>query len=173
MLSRKSFEKCRKNGEKRILRIQGNLVVPFSEKTAFLSLAERRGKSSSAVVEIVVCFVLLNFRRLFDCNQFQPFSQSNREGVSSSLTNAKNHTFLSFFLEFHQLLRTSRFQISFHISPFQQSSNQKEETKQNKFKTFFANAVEISIISTNLIKITLSQITIQKEWRLVSFCENW
>ena len=38
------------------------------EKTAFLSLAERRRKSSSAVVEIVVCFVLLNFRCLFDCN---------------------------------------------------------------------------------------------------------
>ena len=111
-------------------------------------------------------------RCLFDCNQFQPFSQSNREGVSSSLTNAKNHTFLSFFLEFHKLLLTSRFQTSFHISPFQQFSNKKEETKQNKFKTFFANAVEISIISTNLIKITLSQITIQKEWRLVSFCEN-
>ena len=106
--------------------------------------------------------------------QFQPFSQSNREGVSSSLTNAKNRTFLSFFLEFHQLLRTSRFQISFHISRFQQSPNQKERRKQNKFKTCFANAVEISIISTNLIKITLSQITIQKEkeWRLVSFCEN-
>ena len=68
------------------------------EKTAFLSLAERRRKSSSAVVEIVVCFVLLNFRCLFDCNQFQPFSQSNREGVSSSLTNAKNHTFLSFHI---------------------------------------------------------------------------
>ena len=111
-------------------------------------------------------------RCLFDCNQFQPFSQSNREGVSSSLTNAKNHTFLSFFLEFHQLLRTSRFQTSFHISRFQQSSNQKEERKQNKFKTCFANAVEISIISTNLIKITFSQITIQKEWRLFSFCEN-
>ena len=37
-------------------------------------------------------------RCLFDCNQFQPFSQSNREGVSSSLTSAKNHTFHSFFL---------------------------------------------------------------------------
>ena len=100
------------------------------DKIAFLSLAERRRKSSSAVVEIVVCFVLLNFRCLFDCNQFQPFSQSNREGVSSSLTNAKNHTFLPFFLEFHQLLRTSRFQTSFHISPFQQSSNQKEERRK-------------------------------------------
>ena len=66
------------------------------EKTAFLLLAERRRKLSSIVVEIVVCFVLLNFCHLFDYNQFQPFSQSNREGVSSSLTNAKNHTFLSF-----------------------------------------------------------------------------
>ena len=71
---------------------------------------------------------------LFDCNQFQPFSQSNREGVSSSLTNAKNHTFLSFILEFHQLLRTSRFQTSFHISPFQQSSNQKEEESKTNSK---------------------------------------
>ena len=67
---------------------------------------------------------------LFVCNQFQPSSQSNREGVSSSLTNEKNHTFHSFFLEFHQLLRTSRFQTSFHIARFQQYSNQKEETKQ-------------------------------------------
>ena len=65
------------------------------EKTAFLSLAKRRKeKSNSVVVEIVFCFVLLNFCYLFDCNQFQTFSQSNREGVSSSLTNAKNHIFI-------------------------------------------------------------------------------
>ena len=56
------------------------------EKTAFLSLAERRKKIEFCHCWISVC--------LFDCNQFQPFSQSNREGVSSSLTNAKNHTFL-------------------------------------------------------------------------------
>ena len=43
-------------------------------------------------------FCRCRHRCLFVCNQFQPFSQSNREGVSSSLTNAKNHTFLSFFL---------------------------------------------------------------------------
>ena len=70
------------------------------EKTAFLSLAERRRKSSSAVVEIVVCFVLLNFRYLFDWNEFQTFSQSNRKGVSSSLTNANNYTFLHSFSNF-------------------------------------------------------------------------
>ena len=150
LLSKKSFEKCRNIWETRENRI---------------SLT--RWKKKQKKIEFCRC----RNRCLFDCNQFQPFSQSNREGVSSSLTNAKNHTFL-FFLEFHQLLRTSRFQTSFHIAPFQQSSNQKEERKQNKFKTCFANAVEISIISTNLIKITLSQITIQKEWRLVSFCEN-
>ena len=40
----------------------------------------------------------------------------------------------SFFLEFHQLLRTSRFQTSFHISPFQQSSNQKEENKTKQIQ---------------------------------------
>ena len=100
------------------------MAVVKLEKTAFISLAGRKRESSSAVVEIVVCFVL------FDCNQFQPFSQSNREGVSSSLTNAKNHTFL-FFRFFHQLLRTSRFRTSFHISHSQQSSNPKEETKHS------------------------------------------
>ena len=100
------------------------------EKTAFLSLAEKRKeKSSSAVVEIVVCYVLLNFRYLFDCNLFQTFSQSNREGVSSSLTNAKNH--ISFFLEFHQLLPISRFQICFHFHRFSQFSNEKVEIKSN------------------------------------------
>ena len=98
-------------------------------KTTFRSLAEKRRK-----IEFYSCrnrhLFCLNFHRLFDYNQFQPFIQSNREGVLSSLTNAKNHTFLSFFLEFHQLLRTSRFQIYFHISYFQQSSSQKEEIKQ-------------------------------------------
>ena len=103
-------------------------------------------------------FVLLNFRCLFDCNQFQPFSQSNREGVSSSLTNDKI-TF-SFFLDFHQLLRISRFQIGFHFHRFSQFSNEKVEIK---FKTYFANAVEISMISIKLIKITIYQITIKKK----------
>ena len=151
LLSKQSFEECRGIWETRENRI---------------SLTRWKKKKK---IEFNCC----RNRSLFDCNQFQPFSQSNREGVSSSLTNAKNHTFHSFFLEFHKLLRTSRFQTSFHISRFQQSSNQKEERKQSKFKTCFANAVEISIISTNLIKITLSQITIQKEkeWRLVSICE--
>ena len=150
LLSKKSFEKCRNGG----IKTRENRI----------SLARWKKKK--------IKFCRCRNCCLFDCSQFQPFSQSNREGVSSSLTNAKNHTFHSFFLEFHQLLRTSRFQTSFHISRFQQSSNQKEERKQSKFKTYFANAVEISTISTNLIKITLSQITIQKEWRLVSFCEN-
>ncbi|MBR5290731.1 MAG: hypothetical protein IKU28_07060, partial [Erysipelotrichaceae bacterium] len=78
--------------------------------------------------------------------------------------NAKNHTFLASFLSrISPIVANKQFQTSFHISRFQQSSNQKEGRKQNKFKTCFANAVEISIISTNLIKITLSQITIQKE----------
>ena len=82
---------CSRKSHSKIVILFGKL-----DKTAFPSLAERRWESSSVIVEIVVCFVLLNFRCLFDCNQFQPFSQSNREGVSSSLTNAKNHTFLSF-----------------------------------------------------------------------------
>ena len=65
--------------------------------TAFLSLTERwKETSSSTVVEIVVCFVSLDFRCLFDCNQFQIFSQSNSYGVSSRLTNAKNHISLPF-----------------------------------------------------------------------------
>ena len=143
LLLQKSFEKCRKDG-----------IGKTRENRISLTRWKKKKK---------IDFCRCRNRCLFDCNQFQPFSQSNREGVSSSLTNAKNHTFLSFFLEIRQLLRTSRFQTSFHIARFQQSSNQKEERKQNKFKTCFANAVEISIISTNLIKITLSQIAIQKE----------
>ena len=83
LFSKKSFEECRNGG------------IKTRENRISLTRWKRR-KSSSAVVEIVICFVLLNFRCLFDCNQFQLFSQSNREGVSSSLTNAKNHTFLSF-----------------------------------------------------------------------------
>ena len=127
-------------------------MVVKLEKTAFLSLAERRRrKSSSVVVEIVV---------LFDYNQFQPFSQSNREGVSSSLTNAKNHTFLS-FSSFANCCEQADFK---SLSTFLLFNNpQIKKKKQNKFKTFFANAIEISIISINLIKIMLSQITIQKE----------
>ena len=111
LLSKKSFEKNRKVGI----------------KTRENRISLTRWKKKKKKIEFCRC----RNRCLFDCNQFQPLSQSNREGVSSSLTNAKNHTFL-FFLEFHKLLRTSRFQISFHISPFQQYSNQKEETKQNK-----------------------------------------
>ena len=65
-----------------------------------------------------------------------------------------------FFLDFHQLLRISRFQICFHFHRFQQFSNEKVEIK---FKTYFANAVEISMISIKLIKITIYQITIQKK----------
>ena len=123
----------------------------------------KRRKSSSVVVEIVVCLIATNFNHSANpiAREFHPVWQMRKITL-----------FFSFFLEFHQLLRTSRFQTSFHISRFQQSSNQNEERKQNKFKTYFANAVEISMISTNLIKITLSQITIQKEWRLISFCEN-
>ena len=137
------------------------------KKTAFLSLAERRRrKSSSAVVEIVVCLIATNFNHSANpiAREFHPVWQMRKITLF----------FHSFFLEFHQLSQTSRFQTSFYISRFQQSSNQKEERNQNKFKTCFANAVEISTISTNLIKITLSQITIQKEkeWRLFSFCEN-
>ena len=54
LLSKISFEICRKNGMR-------NVVVPFYDKTAFLSLAERRRKSSSVVVEIVVCLIATNF----------------------------------------------------------------------------------------------------------------
>ena len=130
-------------------------VVLFEklEKTAFLSLAgRRRRKSSSAVVEIFVCLIATNFNHSANpiAREFHPVWQMRKITLF----------FLSFFLEFHQILRISRFQTSFHISRFQQSSNQKEERKQSKFKTCFANAVEISIISTNLIKITLSQTTI-------------
>ena len=76
LLSKKSFEKCRKNGMK--------------TRENHISLARWKKKK----IEFCRCRNCC----LFDRNQFQPFSQSNREGVSSGLTNAKNHTFLSFFL---------------------------------------------------------------------------
>lgn len=75
LLSKKSFEKCR-------------IICKTRENR--ISLTRWKKKK----IEFCRC----RNRCLFDCNQFQPFSQSNREGVSSSLTNAKNHTFLSFFL---------------------------------------------------------------------------
>ena len=154
LLSKKSFEKCRKNG----IKTRENRI----------SLTRWKKKK--------IKFCRCRSRCLFVCLQpistIQPI-QSRGSFIQFDKCEKSHFSFiLSFFLEFHQLLRTSRFQISFHITRFQQSSNQKEGRNQNKFKTYFANAVEISIISTNLIKITLSQITIQKEWRLFSFCEN-
>ena len=84
--------------------------------------------------------------------------------------------FLSFFLSFSNFTNCCE-QADFKpLSTFLIFNNpqiKKKKQNKHKFKTFFPNAIEISIISTNLIKITFSQITIQKEWRLVSFCENW
>ena len=77
-------------------------------------------------------FVLLNFCYLFDCNQFQTFSQSNREGVSSSLTNAKNHTFLFFLSRVSPIVANK--QISNLFSHFSFStilkSKRRNKTKQ-------------------------------------------
>ena len=56
VLSKKSFEESRTIW----MRIR---VVLLSEKTAFLSLAERRNeKTNSTVVEIVVCLITINFK---------------------------------------------------------------------------------------------------------------
>ena len=153
LLSKKSFEKCRKNG------------IKTKENRISLTRWKKEKK-----IEFCRCWN----RCLFDCNQFQPFRQSNREGVSSSLANTKNHTFLPVFLARISPIVANK-QISNLFPHFSFSTILKSKRrKQDKFTTYFANAVEISIISTNLIKITLSQITIQKEkeWRLVSFCEN-
>ena len=152
LLSKKSFEKSRIIWETR----ENRISLARWKRNKKIEFCRCRNR----------CLIAANFNHSANpiAREFHPVWQMRKITL-----------FFSFFLDFHQLLRTSRFQISFHISPFQQSSNRIEETKQNKFKTFFANAIEISIISTNLIKITLSQITIQKEkeWRLVSFCENW
>ena len=151
LLSKKSFEKCR-------------IIWETRENCISLTRWKKKKKSSSVVVEIVVCLIATYFNHSANpiAREFHPDWQMRKITLFIH----------SFFLEFHQLSQTSRFQTSFHIARFQQSSNQNEERKQNKFKTCFANAVEFSIISTNFIKITLSQIAIQKEWRLVSFCEN-
>ena len=153
LLSKKSFEKCRKNGT----------------KTRENRISLTRWKKKTKKIEFCRC----RNRCLFDCDQFQPFSQSNREGVSSSLTNAKNHTLHSFILSrISPIVANKQISNLFPHFSFSTILKSKRRRKQDKFKTCFANAVEISIISTNLIKITLSQTTIQKEWRLVSFCEN-
>ena len=151
LLSKMSFEECR---DIRISR----------ENRIYLARWKKKKK-----IEFCRC----RNRCLFDCNQFQPFSQSNREGVSSSLTNAKNHTFLFFLSRISPIVANKQISNLFPHLAFSTILKWKENRKTKKFKTYFANAVETSIISTNLIKITLSQITIQKEWRLVSFCENW
>ena len=77
---------------------------------------KRKEKSCYAVVEIVVCFVLLNFRCLFDCNQFQAFILSNCEGVSSSLTNANNHIF--FLSQFPSIIANKQISNLFPLLSF-------------------------------------------------------
>ena len=112
LLSKKSFEKCRKDGMK--------------TRENRISLTHWKKKKK---IEFCRC----RNRCLFDCNQFQPFSQSNREGVSSSLTNAKNHTFLSFFLSRISLIVASK-QISNLFLHFSFStilkSKRRKKTKQ-------------------------------------------
>ena len=100
------------------------------EKTTFLSLAEkRRRESSSIVVEIVICSVWIFIVCLITIN-FNHSSNPIAREFYPVWQMRKVILFFLFFLEFHQLLRTSRFQIYFHISYFQQSSSQKEEIKQ-------------------------------------------
>ena len=109
LLSKKSFEECRKDGiENRANRIS-------------LTRWKKKKKIESVVVEIVVCLIATNFNHSANpiAREFHPVWQMRKITL-----------FFSFFLEFHQLLRTSRFQTSFHISPFQQSSNQKEERRK-------------------------------------------
>ena len=137
------------------------------DKTAFLSLAgRRRRKSSSVVVEIVVCLIATNFNHSANpiAREFHPVWQMRKitlfflfilSRISPIVANKQISNLFPHF-SFSTILKSKR----------------RNKAKQNKFKTFFANAVEISIISTDLIKITLSRIAIQKEWRLVSFCEN-
>ena len=154
----KSFEKC----QIILTWILEGLAVLFSEKTSFLSLAERRRKSSSVVVEIVVCLIATNFNHSANpiAREFHPVWQMR-----------KITPFIHTFSNFTKYCEQADFKPLSTLLLFN-NPKWKKERKQDKFKTCFANAVEISIISTNLIKITLSQITIQKEWRLVSFCEN-
>ena len=151
LLSKKSFKKYRKNGMK--------------TRENRISLARwKRRKSSSVVVEIVVCLIATSFNHSANliAREFHPVWQMR-----------KNHTFLSFFLKLHQLLRTSRFQISFHISPFQQSSNEKKT--ENKTNSKHALQMRLRFRPFRPIwsksRFLKSQ-SKKKEWRLVSFCEN-
>ena len=130
LLSKKSFEKCRKHGD--------NLGVPFSEKTTFLSLAERRIRESSyAVIEIVDCFVLLNIRYSFHCNKLQQIILSNYKKVLINLTNAKNILFI--LISFHQLLSTSKFQISFNNYLLKQNYFLLDQINYKSIFTSFVN----------------------------------
>ena len=103
------------------------------EKTAFLLLIERRRKSSSVIVEIVVCcLIATNFNHSANPieREFHPVWQMRKITL----------LFL-FFIEFRQLLRTSRFQTSFHFSSFQQSSKEKKKSENitSITKTVFIN----------------------------------
>ena len=114
LLSKKSFEKYRKqqNGGK--------------TRENRISLTRWKKKKK-------IKFCRCRNRCLFDCNQFQPFSQSNREGVSSSLTNAKNHTFLFFsFSSFTNCCEQADFKPLFTFLLF--NNPQIEKKKQNKTK---------------------------------------
>ena len=63
------------------------------------SLKEEKKNHVLLLSKSSIVLFWLNFCCLFNSIQFQTFSQSNRERVSSSLTNAKNH--ISFFIESH------------------------------------------------------------------------
>ena len=151
LLSKKSFEECRKNG----MKTKENRISPSRWK--------KKKKIESAVVEIVVW--------LQPISTIQPI-QSRGSFIQFDKCEKSHFSFILSFSNFTNCCEQADFKPLSTFLVFNNPQIKKKTEKQNKFKTCFANAVEISIISTNLIKITLSQITIQKEWRLFSICEN-
>ena len=110
LLSKNTFEKCR---------------IIWKTRENRISLTRWKKKKK---IEFCRC----RNRCLFDYNQFQPFSQSNREGVSSSLTNAKNYTFPSFFLSISNISNCCELADFKHLSTFLVFNNPQKEIYETK-----------------------------------------
>ena len=168
LLSKKSFEKCRKNGMESSLLYLLFPPPPPSSPPLHFSHSLKEEEENRVLPLSKSLFVWLQ-----PISTIQPI-QSRGSFIQFDKSEKKSHfSFIHSFSNFTNCCEQADFKSPSTLLVFNNPQIKKKK-QQNKFKTYFANAVEISTISTNLIKITLSQITIQKEkeWRLVSFCEN-
>ena len=160
LLLKITFEKCRDIGKTRENRIS---LARWKKKRIIKFCLCRNRRFCLFCWISVICLIAINFKHSVNpiAREFHPVWQMPKV------------TF-SFILDFHQLLRISKISNLFPLWSFSTILKRKSRN-QIKYKTYFANAVEISMFSINLIKITISQITTQKEekeWQLFSYCEN-